>query len=196
MPSEEFQSKALIAELVRRWAFSRDNAKWIELASTFTEDGSISVSWFSGKHRDFVDTSRARHGRSFNQHLMLGTLAEVRGDRAWAESSVQMIGYGLMHGIPVRWQCHFRMIDLCTRRGLQWLIERRTAVYDMDHLAADSAADLVLDEDLLNRTPRAYRYLAYRLRAAGLSVPDDLPTAGSAAETTLRDAARKWIAGS
>jgi hypothetical protein len=195
MTTDDFQSKAQISELVHRWAFCRDNARWNELASTFAEDGVIAVSWFNGQHSDFVEASRARHGRSFNQHLMLGTLSEVRGDRAWAESTVQMIGHGSMQATPVRWQCHFRMIDLCIRHKARWLICRRTAVYDMDHLVSDSAAALVLDEELLNRLPRAYRYLGYRLRVSGLDVLDDVPTAGSAAEASLRDSGQQWLNG-
>ena len=186
-------SKAEISALIQRWAFCRDTGRWEELAATFAPHGVIQVSWFNGRHADFVEASRARHGRSFNQHQMLTTLAEVQGSRAWAESMVQMIGYGRMDGVEVRWQCHFRMIDLLARDADRWTIHSRTAVYDLDHLTADSSTDLVLDQEVLRAIPRAYRYLGYRLRLAGLAVPDDLPTAHSEAEASLRQSAREWL---
>lgn len=190
-----WQDKAAIAELMQRWAFSRDNGRWDALSETFTDDGQIAVTWFDGGHSDFVEASRRRHGSSFNRHVMLGTLCEVEGDRAWAESQVMMVGHGVMDGTPVRWTSHFRFVDSLVKAGGNWAIRRRVAVYDTDALEADAPdARIAYDAAQLARFPRAYRYLGYRLSRNGLVVPPDLPTGGSAIEERVRAAAADWIA--
>ncbi|KAF1066267.1 nuclear transport factor 2 family protein [Variovorax sp.] len=196
MPSktEPTLHQAAIAELIQRWAFCRDNARWAALTDCFTPAGDIAVSWFRGRHVDFVEASRRLQGRSFNRHRMLGTLCEVEGERAWAESAVMMIGFGSLDGTPVRWECHFRFIDLLAQEEGAWRLARRTAVYDMDSLVADAeGATLALDAKRLSRLPRPYRYLGYRLLQAGHEVPLDLPTADSEAERELREQARAWL---
>ena len=183
-----------IAELIQRWAFNRDNGRWSELNETFSPSGEIAVSWFRGLHTAFVQSSQRLQGRSFNRHRMLGTLSEVRGTRAWAESSVMMIGFGTLDSSPVRWECHFRFIDLLEHAADSWKISRRTAVYDMDCLYADTEdVELQLDQEQLSRIPRPYRYLGYRLLKAGHFVPLDLPTADSQAELELRLQAQAWL---
>jgi len=184
-----------ISQLMQRWAYSRDNGRWDDLAATFSPEGEIAVTWFRGAHSDFVQASKARHGRSFNRHVMLGTVCEVRGKRAWAETGVMMIGHGALDGVPVRWTCHFRFIDLLEHDGTRLAVHRRTAVYDMDTLDSDSeAASIPFDEEDLRRFPRGYRFLGYRLVKLGLEVPADLPTAGSVREKQLRSEAEAWIA--
>jgi hypothetical protein len=193
--ADEWMAKAAIAELIRRWAFSRDNGRWIELSLTFAADGHIAVTWFNGSHADFVEASRKRHGSSFNRHVMLGSLTHVRGNRAWSESQVMMVGHGRMDGTPVRWNSHFRFIDLLGHDGRSWAIHRRTAVYDTDTMDVDEPGyHLDYDAAQLARFPRAYRHLGYRLSRGGLTVPLDLPTGGSAIEERLRSDALDWIA--
>ena len=42
------------AELIQTWGLYRDQGRWPELLSTFTPDGQIAVSWFSGSFPEFV----------------------------------------------------------------------------------------------------------------------------------------------
>lgn len=189
-----YSQKAEISELVARWAASRDQGRWDDLAGTFTAQGEIRVSWFSGQHAEFVHASRKRHGANFNRHVMLGTLAEVQGKRAWAESAVMMLGAGTFAGVPVHWTSHFRFIDRLVRNDAGWRLQHRTAVYDVDAITPDiSGTTIPFDMALLERFPRHYRFLACRLAAAGLDIPSDLPTFGSEAEAEVRVAARDWI---
>ena len=193
--TNQWAAKAEITELIQRWAYSRDNGKWQELGETFVEDGTIAVTWFTGKHADFVRASQARHGKSFNRHIMLGTLAHIGEQRAWAESHVMMIGHAEMHQVAVRWTCYFRFIDLLAHDGGRWRVRQRNAVYDMDCLEPDTeGATIPFKADELARFPRGYRYLGYRLSQQGLNVPLDLPTAGSEAEERLREQAEDWVA--
>ena len=47
--------KYACAELIQAWGFYRDQAKWPELLATFAAEGEITVSWFSGSFREFVE---------------------------------------------------------------------------------------------------------------------------------------------
>lgn len=192
--ANQWITKAEIAELIQRWAYGRDNAQWQALSDTFTDDGTIAVTWFTGSHADFVRASQARHGRSFNRHIMVATQAEVHEQRGWAESHVMMIGHGRMDDVAIRWTCHFRFIDLLVHDAAKWRLRQRHAVYDMDSLAPDvEGTSIPFKPDELSRFPRGYRYLGYRLSQQGLAVPLDLPTAGSDAEQRLRTQAQAWL---
>jgi hypothetical protein len=52
---------AEISQLIQRWGMSRDQGRWDELSDTFTADGTIFVTWFSGSFKDFVTASRRMH---------------------------------------------------------------------------------------------------------------------------------------
>jgi len=194
-PAQDMHSdKSQIAELMLRWASSRDQGHWQDLGGTFTSDGEITVSWFRGRHDDFVQASRERHGRTFMRHTILSTLVHARYTRAWAESSVMLTGFGNFFDVPAHWTSYFRFVDRVVRDDSGWRIQRRDAVYDVDMIAPDMPGQsLPLDGERLLQFPRSYRFLGYRLSSQGLHVPTDLPTGGSTREAELRAAAQAWM---
>src|SRR5260370_8342455 len=55
---DDLKDKYACAELIQAWGLYRDQGKWPELLATFTPDGKIAVSWFSGGFGEFVDRCR------------------------------------------------------------------------------------------------------------------------------------------
>jgi hypothetical protein len=54
----DVNDKYACTELIQAWGLYRDQGKWPELLATFGPGGQISVSWFSGDYREFVEHCR------------------------------------------------------------------------------------------------------------------------------------------
>jgi hypothetical protein len=190
------RDRSTIRDLVEAWGFRRDAGEWEALADTFHPEGDISVSWFSGAFADFVAASRARAGRSFSKHVMGGSRVVLRGDRALSETDVFLFGRSGIDGVEVAGTTLMRFLDRVERRAGAWRLLSRVAVYDHDTLApAVPGTQLSVPAEEIAGLPPGYRFLAWRLRRAGLSVPEDLPTRGSEAEDRRRAADAAWLLG-
>jgi hypothetical protein len=68
----ELDDRHACAELIQAWGLYRDQGKWPELLETFTPDGQISVSWFSGAFSDFVAQCRQafQAGQPSKHHIL------------------------------------------------------------------------------------------------------------------------------
>ena len=187
--------KAEIAELAQRWAYARDQNRWEPLLACYQVDARMTVSWFDGLARDFVDACRARSS-GFNKHYINGTVASVDGDRAIAESNVFMVTQTAVAGAELNAQGYFRFLDELARVAGSWRIARRTAVYERDSLALlDPGATLDLDPAALEKIPRAYRYMGYRFVKAGATLRAGIAIAGSELEAALRADGERWLNG-
>jgi len=75
--------KYACAELIQCWGLYRDQGRWPELLTTFVPDGQISISWFSGSFREFVERCR----KSFeagqrSKHQIFPSIVRGAGERA------------------------------------------------------------------------------------------------------------------
>jgi hypothetical protein len=163
--------KQACAELILAWGFYRDQGKWPQLLPTFTPDGQISVSWFSGSFSAFVERCR----QSFDagqrsKHQIFPSLVRCNGDRAIAETNVVILVRQKIGGVLTDLTSHARFLDRLERRSGQWAIAERTAIYERDRLdAVEPSAnfDKLFAASDLSIYPEAYRYMAARLAAAG-----------------------------
>ncbi|NGM23413.1 nuclear transport factor 2 family protein [Roseomonas stagni] len=194
--SDSMLDRAAIRELVEAWGFRRDAGEWDALLDTFHPEGDIAVSWFAGPFADFVAASRARAGRSFSKHVMAGSRVTPRGDRALAETDVTLHGRSVVDGVEVTGTTLMRFLDRVERRAGRWRLLSRIAIYDHDALAASiPGTPFAVPVEEVAALPAGYRFLAWRLRRAGLTVPALLPTPGSDLERSRREADAAWLAG-
>ena len=77
---EEQQDKADILELINFERYCRDNALWDEMRKCFTEDSTVSISWYEGSGDGFV-TASSNMG-TYAPHKIHNTLTWINGDRA------------------------------------------------------------------------------------------------------------------
>jgi hypothetical protein len=163
--------KYACAELIQSWGLCRDQGKWPELTATFAPDGEISVSWFSGLFRDFVEHCR----KSFDagqrsKHLILPSVVRGAGDRAMAETNIVILVRQQVGGTLIDLTSYARFLDRLARKDGRWMILERTAIYERDRIdpvePSDSFAQLFKGVDL-SAYPEAYRYMAARLAAIG-----------------------------
>lgn len=185
-----------IIQLIQAWGLYRDQGRWRELADTFTPDGTISVTWFSGAIGDFVAASK----RSFKQtaprskHLIGVPVVQVRQDRAIAETNVQILGRAQFGSVHADMTSHARFLDRLVRTPQGWRILRRIAIYEKDRLDPVSP---VSDDPLrgvdLSGIPEPYRYLGHMLKNSGRTLQSGILCDGSPAAQRALAEARTWL---
>jgi hypothetical protein len=188
-----------IRKLVEDWALWRDAGDWERFATVWhPTDGWMTATWFQGPATEFVAASR----RGFENgvrilHFLGGHTADVRGDRAVAQTKMTISQRAEVDGVEVDVVCTGRFYDFLVREGDRWLIVRRQPIYEKDRLdVVDPAATLRLDPELVARFPDGYRHLGYVQTKAGFTVKDGLPgLTGEAVERLYAEGAA-WLAGS
>jgi hypothetical protein len=191
--------KARCAELAQLWGFYRDQGRWDDLLAIFDPEGQIAVSWFRGRFSDFVDRSRqsfAQGARS--KHLIWPSVVGVNRDRAIAETNTVIMVRQVIDGIETDLSSNARFLDRIERRNGDWVMVERAAVYERDRLdpvvPSDAFARLMQNADLAGY-PAAYRYMAYRLAAAGRPLAPPILVDGSADTLDLQRRYAAWLAG-
>ncbi len=191
------QDKHACAELIQAWGFYRDQGKWPELLATFAPEGQISVSWFSGAFREFVDRCR----RSFeagqrSKHHILPSTVRVKGERAVAETNIVIMVRQKISGVPVDMTSYARFLDRLERRGGRWVILERAAIYEQDRLdpvEPSEAFDQLFKTTELSIYPEQYRYMAARLVAAGRALAPVVYCDGALETTQLYAQYDAWL---
>jgi len=189
------EDKHACAELILAWGLYRDQRRWTELLGTFHPDGEIAVSWFRGPFSIFVEHCR-RGGPS--KHLILPPLVRVHNDRAVAETSAVILVRQKIEGLAVDMTSRARFLDRLERRGGQWKIRERAAIYEEDRLdpvEPSEAFASIMASASASSYPEPYRYMAVRLAAAGRALAEPVHHDGSAPTQELYARYEAWVGG-
>jgi SnoaL-like domain len=197
----EFEDKFAIAELIQAWGVYRDQGQWRELRSTFTPDGHISISWFSGPFEEFVERCKANSavGSTWSRHHLFAPSVKLDKDRAVAETPVIIRVRQPFKGVPVDLTSCSRFLDRLERHAGGWLIAERAAIYERDRL--DPVEPSVEYDNLFlaggaARFPEQYRYMAFRLaHAPGRTLAPVVYRDGGTETADLYARYSAWLAG-
>lgn len=183
-----------IAGVVQKWAMTRDQGLWGDLAETFHPGGRIKVMWFSGTHDDFITACarRFKPGIGATKHFFGVSSITLNGDRALAESPAFISQEGEIEGVKFTSMSFLRFLDRFERRAGVWRIAQRNSIYEGDRLAPEGP--LALDPKILDGYGRPFRYLAYRQVKAAQQVDPQTPLDASPALELLMREARAWLA--
>ncbi|RAI52130.1 nuclear transport factor 2 family protein [Aquicoccus porphyridii] len=197
--ADGFGDIVAITQLIQAWGHCRDQGRWGDLARTFTPDGTINVTWFTGAFSDFVGASRKVHQpRSPRiKHLIGLPSVNLQGDRALAETNIQILGRFRLDNTDVDYTSYARFLDRLVRTADGWKISARTAIYEKDRLdPAVPSEDFVrtMSETDFSGVPEPYRYLGYRLLISGRQLHPDIICDGSPEMGRLLSNARQWLA--
>jgi hypothetical protein len=169
----EVEDKYACAELIQAWGLYRDQGKWSELLGTFTSDGQISVSWFSGAFSEFVAQCRqAFQAGQRSKHHIFPSVVRIAGQRALAETNIVILVRQKIGGVLTDMSSYARFLDRLEQRG-----------------GAFKSSDLSI-------YPEAYRYMAARLAAAGRTLAPVVYRDGSPHTTQLYLRYERWLDGS
>lgn len=187
------EAKSACADLIVSWGLFRDQRRWPELLGTFHPDGEIAVSWFRGPFPEFVEHCQ-RGGMS--KHLIMAPLVSVAGARALAETSIVILVRQQIDGLAVDMTSRARFLDRLERRGGAWKIVERAAVYEQDRLdpvTPSEAFDRLMRSAEVAHYPEPYRFMAYRLAAAGRALAAPVHYDGAPHTDALLARHRRWL---
>jgi hypothetical protein len=189
--------KYACSELIQAWGFYRDQGRWPELIATFAPEGQISVSWFRGSFREFVERCRKSFdaGQRSKHHILPSTV-RVAGERAVAETNIVILVRQKIGGVPVDMTSYARFLDRLERRDACWVILERAAVYEHDRLdpvEPSDAFDQLFKATDLSIYPEQYRYMAARLVAAGRALAPVVYRDGSPETAQLYAHYNAWL---
>lgn len=187
-----------ISQLIQSWGLFRDQGRWTQLAGTFVPGGMISVTWFAGAIEEFVTASQAQYKSASprTKHLIGVPVVNVCGNRAIAETNIQILGRFERSDVAVDVTSYARFADRLMRTRQGWRIARRDAVYEkdrMDPVVPGAAFDRFMAGTDFAAIPEPYRYLGYRLIAAGRTLGSDIICDGSPEADRLLADAGLWL---
>ncbi|MBX9824222.1 MAG: nuclear transport factor 2 family protein [Xanthobacteraceae bacterium] len=191
--------KVICAELVQAWGFARDQGKWDDLAAVFHPGGEIAVSWFRGPYPEFVAHCQRNSGKgSEAKHLLWPARVAVKGMRATAETSVAILVRQTIEGIVVDLTSNGRFLDRLEKRGGVWKMVERAALYEKDRLDPVEPShkfDALMANADAHKYPAPYRYMAYRVHAAGRTLAEPVHYDGRPETEALKARYAVWLAG-
>ena len=193
--SQALLERLEISELVQSWALYRDTGDWDKLRETVHANGTMTATWFHGTFEAFISAIQEswRKGSS-SQHFQGGTVVEVFGTKAIAQTRMAILVRGKIDAVAVDVNCLGVFYDRVEKRNGQWRIAKRNVIYDKDTLSPVHVGDAIqLSSERLLRFPEGYRHLAYLQSFNGGNVNPELPTARSEASIQLKLEAQQWL---
>jgi hypothetical protein len=191
--------KQACAEVVQTWGLARDRGRWDELLATFTPDGEIAVSWFRGPFTEFVGRCRQSFASGVrSKHLIWPSVVRVKANRALAETNIAILVRQSIDGVLVDLTSYGRFYDRMERRD-RWMICERAAIYEQDRLdpvEPSATFDSMMQKADASRFPVPYRYMAFRVLAAGRALASPIHHDGSAETDALYARYDAWLSGS
>ena len=199
--TDTLQDELLIRRMVERWAVWRDAGDWERFASVWHPDGVMMATWFQGPFAEFIRVTREGWTKGVSiLHFLGGSVIEVAGDRAVAQTKMTISQRGMVEGEDGPTLCDVvctgRFNDCVVRHDGEWKLLHRQPIYEKDRLdPVEPSAALRLDRALLATYPEGYRHLAYIQTRIGYTVKMDMPMLkGPVVEELYRRNAR-WLAG-
>lgn len=191
--------KIACAELVQAWGFARDQGRWDDLLAIFHPGGEIAVSWFRGPYTEFVAHCQRNFGRgSEAKHLLWPARILVNGDRATAETNVAILVRQTIEGVPTDLTSYGRFLDRIEKRGGEWRMVERATLYEKDRLdpvEPSPAFDALMAKADAAKYPAPYRYMGYRVNAAGRSLAEPVHHDRRPETEALKARYAEWLAG-
>ena len=197
MTSSIAEDRLAIKQLIEDWVLWRDSGDWDRLASTWWPDGFIMTTWCEATTAEFMERSRKAHAGGLQVfHTVNGSHVEVEGDRAFAQTKMQIINRAPVHGVLMDVTCQGRFCDAFERRDGRWRLFSRQSIYEGDRfIPVEVGAQVALDKDLLATFPDGYKHLGYLQINMGLPVNKNLPGGVGPAADGLLARMRAWLAG-
>jgi hypothetical protein len=165
-----------VVQLVLRERHSRDRGWWDDMASCFTPDVVIDMSWFTGPASEFMRRTRERSANEvWGRHRLSPPMVRVTGDRAWAELPLGIEFRTTVNDVEADLVSYARSQYRAERRDGEWRIARITSIYERDTLTpAIPGTALGLDPADFAAFRPSYRCLAWYFSQAGAPLGRDL----------------------
>lgn len=166
-----------IQQLILAWGCARDTKDWDGLASCFTANSVVEMSWFKGTGAEFAAAAKKIAGGGMLTFHEIGPARiQINQDRAIADTPMAAHVVREIGGVDVDITFWTRMRSRAERRNDRWLLSGLRIIYIHDLIVprAPTAVPL-LDTRLLASFRPTYRHLSYALATSGHPISNDLP---------------------
>ena len=122
----------------------------------------------------------------------------MNGARATAETSVAILVRQTIEGIAVDLNSNGRFLDRLERRDGVWKMVERAALYEKDRLDPVEPSpkfDALMAGADAAKYPAPYRYMAYRVHAAGRTLAEPVHYDGRPETEALKARYAAWLVG-
>ena len=194
----ELADRMLIRELIDDWLVYSDSGDSERFAALWHDDGHMMATWSQGPAAQFVENRRRvfLSGTTSILHFHGAHTAQLAGDRAVAQTRMQILQRAPVEGVLCDVACTGRFYDFLERRRGRWGMVLRQPIYEKDRLdPVDPHEAPRLDARLLGSFPEGYRHLAYLQARLGYPVKKDMPGLRGQAVEALYARGRRWLAG-
>jgi len=175
--SREQTDRVAIMEVIQRERLARDMKQWEKMASCFSADSYVDISWFQGTGAEFAAASQnLAAGGLQSFHQMGPSVTRIRGRRALADTGCAIHVLWTFDGIDVDVISHARMYTRVANQNGNWLISGIRVAYIHDMMVPlDPTHAPKLEESELVGLPASYRFLSYVHKKRGHPPRLDLP---------------------
>ena len=196
--ADTLQQELAVRQMIERWAVWRDAGDWERFATVWHPDGVMMATWFQGPFSEFIRVTKEGWARGVSiLHFLGGSVVEVAGERAIAQTKMTISQRGPVDGVLCDVVCTGRFYDFLQRHEGQWKLLHRQPIYEKDRIdPVDPAAKLELDGTHLATLPEGYRHLAYIQQRIGYTVKLDMPMLKGAVVEELYRRGVRFLAGS
>ena len=195
--TDEQADRLAIRDLIESWVVWRDSGDWDRFLGVWHEGAEMNATWFQGSAEAFIRASRdAWENGSKAWHTLAGTVIDLAGPRAVAQTKMTIAVRAPVHGIECDVVCTGRFYDFLEKRRDEWGFVVRQPIYEKDRIdPVDPAATLELDAEVLMQFPEGYRHLAYLQQAAGMTVKPGMPGLRGPEIEALYARGQRWLSG-
>lgn len=195
----ELLDKLAVRQLVDDWIIFSDGGDWDRFRAVWHDDGRMMATWTQGTPDEFVANRQKVFGGTATTilHFHGGHSADVAGNRAFAQTKMQIMQRSIVEGVLCDVVCTGRFCDFLEKRDGRWGFVLRQPIYEKDRLdPVDPAGPRpVLDAALLASFPEGYRHLAYLQTRIGYTVKKDMPGLKGPEVEALYARGKAWLAG-
>jgi SnoaL-like domain len=195
--NDDLVNKLAIRELIDNWIIWSDAGDWERFRAIWHDDGYMSATWFEGTAEDFTRGRREGWERGVSiLHFQGGTTIDLAGNRAIAQTKMQISQRAMIHNVLCDVLCTGRFYDFFEKRRDRWGMVFRRPIYEKDRLdPVDPAATIELDPQILERFPEGYRHLAYLQTSIGYEISGIRPGLKGPEVEALYARGKGWLAG-
>lgn len=171
---KQLLDKYQITELVHYERYARDYGLWDGMATCYTDDATIEISWYKGDIKGFLEASKPAPDAQTDAlpaHKMHETLVWLNGDKAVAVVVTTMTGRTPVQGQTMDNLIYVRLVYSLKRVKGEWKIYAMTPVYERDTLLPVTPKDI----KPVKGARDSYKNLSIALKDIGETASDDLP---------------------
>ena len=195
--NDELVDKLAIRELIDNWIIWSDAGDWERFRAIWHDGGYMSATWFEGTADEFTRVRREGWERGVSiLHFHGGTTIDLAGNRAIAQTKMQISQRAMVHNVLCDVVCTGRFYDFFEKRNDRWGLVFRRPIYEKDRLdPVDPSQTIQLDAKILERFPEGYRHLAYLQTSIGYEIRGIRPGLKGPEVEALYARGKRWLAG-